>query len=160
MPCSFCRRRNANKFIEEEEEPAQGQVAAAQVEEEEDELAEDENDPRVHAKRAKIGHLWDLLNKSKPPPGQAPSKPSHPAPELAKAPAEGAGKQASAAPKALTGSTSLAALCRPAAKPTKAAARNSDEVQYMVTFIVYVLIQFEPAFKPKASLFAVIATYL
>eukprot|EP00983_Pelagomonas_calceolata_P006420 210955-Pelagomonas_calceolata.AAC.2 len=116
-------RRSVPKFIEEEEQQGGEQLQGKQEEEEEEEdqlAADDENDPRVKAKKAKIGQLWDLLN----------SKPGAPAkPKAAAAPAKP--QTASAGPPAKSttlANSSLAALCRPA-KPAKA--RNSDEVRLM-----------------------------
>ncbi|KAF5833702.1 bucentaur or craniofacial development-domain-containing protein [Dunaliella salina] len=114
-------RRSVPKFIEEEEQRGGEQLQGQQEEEEEEEdqlAAEDENDPRVKAKKAKIGQLWDLLNSK---PGGAPAKP-----KAAAAPAKP--QTAPAGPPTKSASlanSSLAALCRPA-KPSKA--RNSDEL--------------------------------
>jgi len=116
------------KFIEEDEDrqgAGQGQEEEEEeVEEEEvDKLAaDDESDPRVQAKKAKIGQMWELLNSR---PGGAPSKQpkAAPGPQIKQAPAGSGGGPTA---KAGTASSSLAALCRPA-KPSKA--RSSDEVR-------------------------------
>lgn len=114
------RRRRSTAYVEEEEEEApQGAPQQAPDEEEEDELAaEDENDPRVRAKRAKIGQLWDLLNSR--PGGGAPASQPKPTPSAAPTAPPPTKKDPA------TSSSSLASLCKPSKAPPKA--RGSDEV--------------------------------
>lgn len=119
------RRRGAPSFIEEEEEAPQGAPQVQTQEEEEDELAaDDENDPRVRAKKAKIGQLWDLLNSK--PGGAPPQKPK------AQTPTQPASTSAPATKKPGgpgSSSPSLATLCKPAKQPCKQ--KGSDEVRLM-----------------------------